>query len=390
MPTQKRTFGNVLASIVVGLVIAVAVAGGSYALNVGATQSQDASSTATSSDQTSSAQVETHEIVDCVGRTVTVPTEPQHMAALDSFSGSVCILAGAGDRLMGAPGGVISNQMLAQVYSGTTSLTQLSGDSINAEELLSAGVDVVFVKEELYSGSDETDKLDQLGIPYVVVSYSTVEEQMDAIGVIGEVCGGEASTRAQNIEYYYRSTVELVEERAAQVPEDQRKSVYHSINDPLLTDGEGSLGSDWITRTGAIDVSSQGTGEVGSGDYTATLEQVYAWDPDVVICNSLDAANTIRTDAQWQGLDAVSSGQVYNIPVSTSRWGQRGDPETFLGMLWLGKTLYPDLYTDIDLKETVVSYYRDIIGIEIDDETWDAIVAGEGIRVQGNNDASGL
>ena len=58
-------------------------------------------------------------------------------------------------------------------------------------------------------------------------------------------------------------------------------------------------------------------------------------------------------------------------------------------MLWLGKTLYPGQYEDINLKETVVAYYRDIIGLDIDAETWDAIVAGQGVRTEGSGGQDG-
>lgn len=377
MATQKRTVGTVLASLTVGALIAAVCAFCIFLLN-GGTWSSSESSGGT-----------THEVTDSVGRAVQVPDDPQNIAALDSFSGSVAVLAGAGERLMGAPGGVISNEMLAEVYPDLDTLDQLSGNAINVETLLAADVDVALVKRDLYDNGEETAKLDRMGIPYVVVDYDTLEGQMDAIRLVGEVCGPDAREKANGIADYYQQTVDMVEDRAAQLEESERVSVYHSINDPLLTDGADSLGVDWMERAGAVSVSAQEEGKGGTGDYTATLEQVYAWNPDVVVCSTADAKEAILADDQWQGLDAVESGNVYNLPVSTSRWGQRGDPETFLGMLWLGKTLYPDLYADIDLKQTVVAYYRDVIGLEVDDALWDAIVSGTGLRAEGSGGGAG-
>ncbi|MBX9034650.1 ABC transporter substrate-binding protein [Gordonibacter massiliensis (ex Traore et al. 2017)] len=385
MTTQKRGAKTVLASAAVGLLI-VAVCGlGLFALNGGSLATLfDVSAVAGQGSAT-----ETKEVVDSLGRTVSVPADPQRIAALDAFSGNVCVLAGAGDKLMGAPGGVLSNELLRELCPGLESVEQLSGNSVNVETLLSAGVDVALVKRDLYDGGEETAKLDKLGIPYVVVDYSTVEEQQDAIELVGRVCGPAAAEKAAAVAEYYRETAALVEERAASVPESERKRVYHSINDPLLTDGSGSLGADWVARCGAVDVSAGEAGVGGTGDYTATLEQVYAWNPDVIVCSTADARSAILGDAQWQGMAAVAAGEVRNLPVSTSRWGQRGDPETFLGMLWLGKTLYPQLYEDVDLEETVRSYYRDVVGLDIDDATWEAIVAGEGLRAEGSGGQEG-
>lgn len=331
----------------------------------------------------------TQEVIDSLGRTVRVPANPEHIAALDAFSGNVCVLAGAGDKLMGAPGGVLSNELLCKLCPSLKDAAKLAGNAVNVEELLAAGVDVVLVKSDLHNAHDEVSKLDKVGIPYVVVDYSTIEEQEQAIELVGQVCGPAASEKAFSIASYYRETVALVEDRAAQVSEDERKRVYHAVSDPLLTDGVGSLSADWVTRAGAIDVSATEEAVNDAGDYTATLEQVYTWEPDVIVCSTAAACDSILADAQWQGMGAVEAGEVYNLPVSTSRWGQRGDPETFLGMLWLGKTLYPSLYEDIDLKDVVCSYYRDVVGLEIDDDTWDAILAGIGLRAQGSGKGEG-
>lgn len=52
-------------------------------------------------------------------------------------------------------------------------------------------------------------------------------------------------------------------------------------------------------------------------------------------------------------------------------------------MIWLGSTLYPEQYADVDVKQTVIDYYQDIIGLTIDDATYEQILSGEGLRVQG-------
>jgi iron complex transport system substrate-binding protein len=54
-------------------------------------------------------------------------------------------------------------------------------------------------------------------------------------------------------------------------------------------------------------------------------------------------------------------------------------------MLWLGQAIYPELYQEVDLKQTVIeAYYKDIIGLDIDDETYEMIISGEGLRKQGS------
>ena len=47
------------------------------------------------------------------------------------------------------------------------------------------------------------------------------------------------------------------------------------------------------------------------------------------------------------------------------------------------------MFTDIDLKQTVIAYYRDYLGLSIDDDTYAKILAGEGIRTSGGGTGQG-
>ena len=119
-------------------------------------------------------------------------------------------------------------------------------------------------------------------------------------------------------------------------------------------------------------------------DYAAGLEQIFVWDPDVMICNEASTKDYLLTDSKWQGLRAVKEGEVYNIPVGATRWGQRGSLETFFAMIWLGVTIYPEYYAGFDLRQEVTDFYRDQLGLEVDDETWRKMTAGTGIRDASN------
>ena len=40
---------------------------------------------------------------------------------------------------------------------------------------------------------------------------------------------------------------------------------------------------------------------------------------------------------------------------------------------WLAQTVYPDLFSDIDLTEEVKAYYLDVFGVDLTDEQADSI-----------------
>lgn len=324
---------------------------------------------------------ETVQVVDSTGRSVLVPAEPDSIAVFDSFSGELAVLIGAGPKLAGVPNGTKSDTILKTIYPDLENVTSTSGNSINLETQMASGVDVVIVKSTM--GDAECKKLETMGIPYVKVGYETVAEQIEAIRLVGSVCGSDAASKAEAIAAYYEQTVDEVGRRVADIPDNQKTSVYHAINDALTTDSKDSLGADWIELSGCVDVSAQEEA-TSDTDYTATLEQIYVWDPDLIICNVAETASKIRSDAAWSGLGAVEDGSVLNIPIGATRWGQRGSVETWFAMLWLGKQAYPDLFSDVDLEQTVKDAYQQLYGVTVDDALYEQMVSGEGIRTSGN------
>lgn len=339
------------------------------------------------SGQTDGAQATTQVIRDSVGRNVQAPIVCEHIAALDSFSGEALVMAGAGPYMVAAPNGVSSDVILKLIFPELDEVpAPSSGGTVNIESLWSVKPDIVLVKSSMYYSKDEIEKLEKLGIPYLVVEYSTIEEQIAALEMIGRILPPEQSERMGAIVEAYRTTVARVEERVARIPASETVKVYHSINQAVMTDGSSSIGADWITRTGAIDVSAKESSTDRNGDFQATLEQVFAWDPDIVICNEATTADYLLTDSKWTGLRAVIEQHVYPIPIGATRWGQRGSVETWFAMLWLGKLAYPDYFADIDLHAEVVDFYGSVLGVDVDDDLYDQMISGRDMRKRPTGD----
>ena len=333
---------------------------------------------------------ETITVTDCEGRSVTVPQGSTKIAVLDSFTGEAMVMAGAGSQMCACPRGVSSDIILREIYPGLDEVTAAgSSGAVNIETLTEAGAEVAFIKESMYEGGSEADKFDKLGIPYIVIGYKTMEDQIEMLKLIGTVCGSEAEETMGLITDYYEKTLQIAREHAEKIPNDSKVRVYHSINEIARTDGKESIGTDWVQATGAVNVSSQLDTKVEGNDYQASLEQIYSWDPDVVICNAADTTDYMYTDSKWAGLRAVREKQVKTIPVGATRWGQRGSVETYFAILWLGCEIYPDVYSDIDLKHEVTEFYRDVLGVEVTDELYEQIVSGRGVRKGGDNTGAG-
>lgn len=329
---------------------------------------------------------EVKNVTDCVGREVEIPFHITKAACIDSFSGEVMVMAGAGEQMVCCPNGIKTDTILQQIYPDleNVSVVQSSG-TINAEALLELDPDVIFLKNSFYITSAELEKIEKTMIPYLVVKYENMEEQINAIRLIGDVIGEPASLKAGTMADYYSDTVDLVKAKAKEIPENKKKTVYHSINGVTRTDGETSLGADWIRAVGCKNVSV-GEKLLREGDiFTAGTEQIFVWDPDVLICNDPNVTDFFRNGDTFSGLRAVRTDQVYTIPIGATRWGQQGSTETFFAMLWLGTTLYPEEYKDVDLKQEVFNFYSDILNIDLTDEQYNKMIEGKGIRDASQN-----
>ncbi len=329
---------------------------------------------------------ETNTYIDCVGREVTLPGQIEKIAAIDAFSGELLVMLGAGEQMVSCPQGVKSDVLLQKMYPGLAEVPVVqSGGSIHAEALLELDPDVVLLKYGLYIADGEVEKLEKLGIPYLVIGYTTMEEQMDAIRLVGQVAAGAAEEKAEQICTYYEKTVNLAEKKKTEIPTEEQLRVYHSINQTFRTDGKNSLGADWISAVGCVDCSVGETLRAEGDGYFANQEQLFVWDPDVIICNDPMAVEFFRTEEGWDSLRAVRENRVYQIPVGATRWGQAGSVETFFAILWLGTTLYPEVYEDVDLKEEVCSFYKEVLGIVIDDDMYETMLSGRGLRMSSQN-----
>lgn len=386
--TSRRMSALISGAIAVFIIAALGIFGvSSFAQReTHLAETGNASSSAILANKAKQSSGAMHEITDSEGRSVSVPENPQAIACFDSFAGEMALLAGAGSRVMGVPGGVKSDVLLQEKFPGLSDVEQLSGNSVNIEALMSAGCDVALVRPTL--SDTERAKLAKANIPFVVVSYTDVPSQIEGMRVVGAACGGEAVAAAEKLANFASETVALIAER---VKGADSPRVYHAINNALTCDGTGSLGADWIARVGCVPVSAgEGTdaGTGGNGDYQATLEQIYAWNPDFIICNSSSVTSEFKTQERWKGMRAVSEGRVLQIPIGATRWGQRGSVETFLGMLWLAFQVHPDLFADLNFHSMVVDYYRDYVGLTISEYTWNKMLDGS-LRSEGGGSGSG-
>lgn len=318
-------------------------------------------------------------VTDILGREVSVPQDAKRVICMYASTAHMMAMLDKGDTIVGASDGVTRDQMMITKYPAIEDVpTPYHEGAVNAEEVLALDPDLILIKREMYEKDTEKQKLDDLGIPYVVVDYLTLDELKKAIEVMGNVFS--ESEKAEAYIAYMEKTFADVEARLQGIPDSEKPRVYHSITEATKTDIVDSLCSDILTRAGLIDVSAAaGTTSLGK-NATVTLEQIYNWDPDAIICNEYAVADYIKANQKWSGLKAVRDSKVFTLPIGATRWCHHGSMEPQMGVLFLAKTFHPDRFQDVDLRETTRQYYADFFGMTLDDATLDKIFSGRGMR----------
>lgn len=322
-------------------------------------------------------------LTDYTERKVEVPVTVKRIGCLYAFAGHVVTMLGRCSDIVAISNGLRRDVLLAKICPGIqNAVVPKAQGAINIEELLNTRPDLLFISPETGKNDAEMQKLERFKIPGLVVDYKNMQEQQQAIALIGRALG--ASERAESYNRYYRQCIDRVAAQAAKIPKDKRIKLYHCLTEPTHTDAQGSISTDWLQATGIVNVSAVQADSAFTGKTHVGLEQVILWNPDVILANEPGTVETVTGDSQWASVSAVKNKRVYQMPIGISRWGHPGSLETPLALLWTAKTIYPDYFRDIDIFAETRAFYKRFFNYDLSDEMVRQIVSGQGMRLDKN------
>jgi iron complex transport system substrate-binding protein len=315
-------------------------------------------------------------LTDGVGRKVRIPEKIRKIACLYAFSGHLVTLLGRGKDIVAVSFGLKRDSLLLEICPAIEkALVPKAQGAINIEELLKAGPDIVFVPGDVATDQGEMDQLDKFQIPYLVIDYNSIETQQAAVELIGKAIG--AASRAAAFIAYYQGCIERVAKKTADIPENQRPRLYHSVNEPLRTTIDKGLAIDWLRVTGCRNVALGPQPQRPTDKNYTSLEQVLLWDPEVILTNEPKTMEEILRDGRWAMLGAVKRHQVYCLPLGISRWGHPGSIETPLAILWTAAKLYPQRFADLDMTAETLAFYQSFFNYTLPEETVQRMLSGK-------------
>ncbi|MEC9703640.1 ABC transporter substrate-binding protein [Escherichia marmotae] len=311
---------------------------------------------------------------DQIGREVKVPDKVDRIVVLQHQTLNLLVQMNATDKIVG----VMSNwkQQLGSNYArlapelvSKASLGDLT--HVDAEKLVALHPQVVFVTN--YAPQEMIDKISSLGIPAVAISLRhddegeknklnptmADEEQAYVKGLYeGIMLIGNIINKPEEAKALIKATENgrnIVSERLQNLLEEKRIRAYMA-NPELTTYGSGKYTGLMMKHAGAVNVAASTI----KGFKQVSMEQVIAWNPQVIFVQNRypGVVNEIRSNPQWQVIDAVKNHRVYLMPEYAKAWGYPMPEAMGIGELWMAKKLYPEKFNDVDMHKIANDWYR--------------------------------
>lgn len=310
-----------------------------------------------------SAEDTTRVVTDMAGRKVTLPKEINRICSNGAAQNQLMLLLGAESKIVAALPTVKANEWVKKLFPKIADLPEpFTKDSISVEEVVKAKPDVV----TLWSGTDAIQKkLDEVGIPYVILYYTTNEEFKKGITLMGEVLGEKESKIAKEFVEYYDSNINKITSKTDKLTNEQKKRVYYCSDTPLSTEGKESIVTSWINTAGGINMAAEHG--IKNTDAKVSTEQIINWDPEIIIVRDYKNKDIILNDDKWKDITAVKEKQVYVNPKGVNVWSARSS-DGVLQPLWAGKIFHPELFGDINIENEVKNFYKTYYKYEINNE----------------------
>ena len=333
---------------------------------------------------------DTHTVLDLEGTEIEVPVpEELERIVVTSFKGAfpAALILGQVDKIYGM-GDLSKYTWLLKALPQLNDIKNFGTfDNVNVEELLAANPDVVIAPAR---SSETTVKMREVGITVAVdgtggtlasdaVEASLVlEDVLEEVRLVSELTGTE--DRAAEYTEWVTNQLNFVNERVKDIPEDERVRVLPVRNELLQVFDSNYICGKCVELAGGINVARDCAASTGKFYADVDAETIIEWNPDMLFVINFTSGLTEENDSyqEWASdnryaeIPAMKNGDVYLIPTMLEQWD--ASSQAAIGVTWMAKVMYPDLFEDVDIKTLVNEFYKKFLDIEIAEEDW-AIIA---------------
>src|SRR5579864_6360247 len=313
-------------------------------------------------------------VVDGAGRHVSVPARIERVFAAGSPA-AITIFTLAPEKLLGWTGPLREEEkaFLPPRAAALPVLGRLTGraNTANVETVLAAHPDIVIdlgdVDPTHVSLAERTQL--QTGVPYLIFDgkFDKTPELYERLGALLGV-GGKARELAGEA----RRTLAELRRALDHLASAPHPRVYYARGlDGLETALDGSINTEMLGYVGALNVARAADRH---NTASVSLEQVLAWNPDVIVTMDERFYRAVWTNPLWQGVVAVHEKRVYLAPRLPFGWFDSPPAvNRLIGVRWLAAALYPGVFSG-DLREATSYFYRRFYHVSLSEAQLDTLL----------------
>lgn len=316
-------------------------------------------------------------ITDMVGRSIEIPTQIDHVLSTAPPT-TMTIYMLAPDTLLGLNSASNTTKFMDQKYRDLPNVGGWFGTSTgNYETFISLKPDIV-VEPDLGTGDlSKTilERQEKFGeIPVIGIRDARSITGYDpSIQFLGSLLNKESEAKSL-LDFYHR-VLSQVQNKASSIPDDKKVTVYYAEGPKgLKTDPTGSTHSELIELAGGKNIADCKI-TPGMGMTDVSMEQVLSWNPDVIIAGDPGFYKSVYSDPNWASIKAVQNKRVYLVPQAPFPWFDRPPGvNRIIGIPWVAKSLYPDVYSDIDITSLAKEFYSKFYHYDLSDSDLTSIL----------------
>ncbi len=336
-----------------------------------------------SSNGTNNTDNNTITITDHLGIEVTVPKNIETIAIgkIYPLPSVVAIFFDSAEKIIGMPEQCMTaaqSSLLGELYPEilNAETDYINGANLNIEALLELNPDIF-----LYNAADvqHGEICRKAGIPAIAVSvnkwdYDAVVTLENWIELLSQIF--PENEKKKLVDNYSKEVMDKINERTKNLSEADKEDIfflYQYTDTMIATSGNRFFGQWWADAVGAKNVGQEINKD---NSVTVNMEQIYTWNPECILITNFTTAQpeTLYDDPKWAEIDAVKNKRVYKMPLGMYRSYTCG-VDTPVTLFWIAKTVYPEIFKDIDIIEETKKYYKDVFGVNLTNEQAEQIFA---------------
>ena len=289
------------------------------------------------------------------------------LVVLNGDAAEVILVLKAEDKVVGVTDEILRSPELGRGFSGRPSVGRWN--SPNLERVVSLKPDLVIAYRR-WPDSKLEENLRPFHIEVLRINCYKLDKLADEIRLLGKITGKRE--RAEELVRFIEDKLALVRERVKGVPAEKRVRVYIESYADYTSVAKGSGGHQMCEMAGGMNIAADQPVPYPR----LSPEWVVKSNPQVIVkavtssrarCGYGVSDPTplkrlwmeIVSRPGWDEIGAVKNGRVYLI--SADIWvGPRG----FVGICYMAKWFYPDLFGDLDPEAMHREYLRRFLGVE--------------------------